>query len=501
MTLKSIVYNDFGGRKPFEVYKSIAPLNGRDPSMLFESMVPSKEAGKNHLILSGMAVEIVGSGEEFTIKAMSDGVGIRFLDYLHKKAGIQDYCEEYNYEDGTITGRIKRNFDPNLTQEERIRQPNTSYVLRSILKSLKPIDYQYAGIFGLFAYPFSRNFIEYGDRFSGNDHYDFKVYVPSNVVHLEAGKDKGEVFQMQVDGVIDELVERGTKLYYPEPAKIIECEDMSEADYLERVRAIQDLIRDGTFMQCVLSRKLGRTTEIHSVESYERLREINPSPYCFFFDFGEQEYLYGSSPEVNMRIQDGNILMRPLAGTRRRGKTHFEDELAQEDLRNDPKEIEEHVILLDLTRNDVARIAVPGTRKTPRVLEIDTFNNLYHLVSDVRARLNPRFDALDALLSTLPAGTVSGGPKPKAMEILDIIEASCRENYAGAEGYILVDPRHKNGVGNMNTGITIRCVHVKNGVSYVRSGAGIVRLSIPEQELLEIILKAENQMRVLRKAS
>ncbi len=254
------------------------------------------------------------------------------------------------------------------------------------------------------------------------------------------------------------------------------------------VRA-QEAIAAGEIFQVVLSRRFEVEAEIAPLALYRALRAINPSPYMFLLDFGDFA-LVGASPEVLVRVEDGQMRVRPIAGTRRRGQTPDEDIALAEELLADPKELAEHRMLLDLGRNDVSRVTVPGSVVVEDPLHIERYSHVMHLVSDVRGRLRPECDALDALRAAFPAGTVSGAPKVRALEWIAALEPIRRGAYAGAVGYL--DVR-----GHLDTAIAIRTLVVEPTRVVVQAGAGVVADSVPAHEADECEAKARAALRAI----
>ncbi|WP_173298460.1 anthranilate synthase component I [Thermanaeromonas sp. C210] len=265
--------------------------------------------------------------------------------------------------------------------------------------------------------------------------------------------------------------------------------NMTAEEYKNKVRRIQEYIAAGDCIQVVLSRRLELPFRGDTFAVYRRLRTINPSPYMFYLNFPEVQ-LVGSSPEMLVRVEDGIIENRPIAGTRPRGRTAGEDRELAEDLQNSEKERAEHLMLLDLGRNDVGRVAVPGSVQVPQFMALENYSHVMHLVSRVTGRLAPGQNALDALLACFPAGTVSGAPKVRAMEIIAELEPNWRGPYAGAVGYLSLN-------GNMDTCIAIRTIAFTRGMAYVQAGAGIVADSEPEAEYEETMNKARGLLKSL----
>ena len=251
-------------------------------------------------------------------------------------------------------------------------------------------------------------------------------------------------------------------------------------------RAIR-YIHDGDAMQIVLSQRLSRPYSASPLSLYRALRAVNPSPYMFYLDFGEF-HVVGASPEILVRLEHGAVTVRPIAGTRRRGKTPDEDAALADELSADPKERAEHVMLVDLGRNDVGRVAAVGSVKVTETMAIERYSHVMHMVSNVEGRLRPGLDAIDVLRASFPAGTVSGAPKVRAMEIIDELEPEKRGIYAGAVGYLGFH-------GDMDLAIAIRTAVVKDGRLHVQAGAGIVADSVPESEWQETRAKARAVLR------
>ena len=253
-------------------------------------------------------------------------------------------------------------------------------------------------------------------------------------------------------------------------------------DFLDAVRRSKEYITKGDVIQVVLSQRFTRETGAHPFEVYRSLRAINPSPYLLYLQFGETS-IVGSSPELLVNIEEGVVEVHPIAGTRRRGVDALEDARLAEELINDPKEIAEHVMLLDLGRNDVGRVAATGSVEVTQRLDLEYYSHVLHIVSHVQGKLRDGMSPYDALRSSFPAGTVSGAPKIRAMEIIAELEPDRRGPYAGGVGFF--DMR-----GNIETCITIRTLVMQGGLAHVQAGAGIVYDSDPEKEYEECRQKA-----------
>lgn len=261
-------------------------------------------------------------------------------------------------------------------------------------------------------------------------------------------------------------------------------------EYEDMVRKMKEYIAAGDIFQGVPSQRFETAYSGSTIDLFRALRHVNPSPYMFCLDFPQGFALVGSSPEVHVKCMDGRIDIRPIAGTRWRGKTQAEDDALAQDLLHDPKERAEHIMLVDLARNDVGRVAEYGSVHVSDLMVIERYSHVMHIVSNVDGRLRPDKSAYDVMRATFPAGTVSGSPKVRAMEIINECEKSKRCAYAGAVGYFGFD-------GNLDSCIALRTCVVKDGKAYVQAGAGVVADSDPAYEYRETINKATGMLRAI----
>lgn len=259
-----------------------------------------------------------------------------------------------------------------------------------------------------------------------------------------------------------------------------------QADFLAAVARCKKYITDGDIMQVQISQRIEQPFAAEPINLYRALRSINPSPYMFFVHL-DAFHIVGASPEILVRLEDGNVTLRPIAGTRRRGKNPEEDLALEQELLADPKERAEHLMLIDLGRNDVGRVAETGSVAVTENMIVERYSHVMHIVSNVEGRIKPGFDAIRLLRATFPAGTVTGAPKVRAMEIIDELEPAKRGIYAGAVGYIGFN-------GNMDLAIAIRTALIKDGKLYVQAAAGIVADSVPELEWKETENKARGML-------
>jgi anthranilate synthase component 1 len=259
--------------------------------------------------------------------------------------------------------------------------------------------------------------------------------------------------------------------------------NLSEGAYCSMVDAAREEIHAGEAFQVVLSQRFRKPLGARPLDVYRCLRALNPSPYMYYLDLGDGSHIVGTSPEVLVQVEDRHIRVRPLAGTRRRGADPAEDAALEKELLADPKERAEHVMLVDLGRNDLGRVARPGTVSVDRLMEVERYSHVMHISSTITGELMETSTGLDALRAAFPAGTVSGAPKIRAMEIIAELEPDRRGPYSGAFGYVGFG-------GNLDMAITLRTVVIAGGEAFVQAGAGIVADSVPEREYRETLAKA-----------
>ncbi len=313
------------------------------------------------------------------------------------------------------------------------------------------------------------------------------------VVHVDAAEAKAlEKAEARLDE-LEALLAKPTPVL---PPMNLKADGLSEEafvssfgkqDYMAAVDKIKDYVLAGDVMQVVPSQRLSAPFTAEPINLYRALRRLNPSPYMYFLDL-DGIHIVGSSPEVLARLEDGQVTVRPIAGTRRRGQTEEEDQALEREMLADPKEIAEHLMLIDLGRNDVGRISQTGTVEVTEKMVVERYSHVMHITSNVVGTVNEGMGALEVLKATLPAGTLSGAPKIRAMEIIDELEPVKRGIYGGAVGYI-------GWSGNMDTAIAIRTAVIKDGQLHVQAGAGIVADSVPESEWEETMNKARAIMR------
>lgn len=327
------------------------------------------------------------------------------------------------------------------------------------------------------------------------DHVDHKIKVVSNA-HIDKKQNTDRIYDnavRKIDNIVERLKMPSRRIQGSgdsgRAGKLRINSNVSQKEFEAMVSRAKKYIRNGDIIQTVLSQRfeidLGNTRPF---DIYRRLRSINPSPYMYYLNFGGLK-VAGSSPEIMVRCEDGTVEVRPIAGTRRRGKDAKEDARLQKELLKDPKERAEHIMLVDLGRNDIGRVCDYHTVKTDELMVIEKYSHVMHIVSNVVGSLKKGRDIYDVIRATFPAGTVTGAPKVRAMEIIDELENTRRGPYAGCIGYFSFS-------GNLDTCITIRTLVIKGNRAYLQAGAGIVADSVPQKEFRE----TQNKARALIKA-
>ncbi|HDH05079.1 MAG TPA: anthranilate synthase component I [Nitrospirae bacterium] len=331
------------------------------------------------------------------------------------------------------------------------------------------------------------------------DNLTHKIKVISNA-HIEDSPEKAyEKAGKKIDNIVKKL---RSKFVVPDRAaspqkgaiskKIKFTSNFSKREFLNAVEKTKEYVKAGDVIQAVISQNFQRDTDIPPINAYRALRVVNPSPYMYYIETGKST-IVGSSPEILVRVEGDSIELRPIAGTRKRGDTPEEDRFYEEELKADPKEVAEHIMLVDLGRNDTGRVAETGTVKVTELMTVERYSHVMHLASNVVGKLGKKNNAFDVLRASFPAGTVTGAPKIRAMEIIEELEPTKRGPYAGSVGYFDFS-------GNMDMCITIRTIIFKNKKAYIQAGAGIVADSDPEKEYTETVNKAKGMFRAIEMA-
>ena len=326
------------------------------------------------------------------------------------------------------------------------------------------------------------------------DHVDRKIKIVSNA---HVGKNASSSYDeavVKIERIEKRLSEANKLTEYPlrkKPArKNIIKSNFTKKQFMNAVKKAKEYIKAGDIIQTVLSQRLETKINCDPFDIYKTLRKINPSPYMYYLKFGGMR-LVGTSPEIMVRCEDGQAEVRPIAGTRRRGRNAEEDRRLMKELLSDPKERAEHIMLVDLGRNDIGRVCKFDTIKVTDFMTIEKYSHVMHIVSDVSGSLKRNSDIYELIRASFPAGTVAGAPKIRAMEIIDELENVKRGTYAGSVGYFSFS-------GNLDTCITIRTILIKDKTAYIQAGAGIVADSKPAREYQETLNKAQAMLKAIR---
>jgi len=463
------------------------------------------------------ALYLTGTGVEFTIQALSD-TGRRMIEYLSGEKERFGFCESVEFSSEAITGRIKQ-AEKTIDEQTRLQSINQMDVLRAVAFAFslasKPFRVT-CGLLGALSY----DFIDQFEKLPQNkddllNNPDYELYFADNVFLMDHERRQGYV----VVNVVITNSDRKAAIteaqdcfdYYSKVARAetpkgqqftgslaAASTDTDRSEYENMVRDAKQHIIDGDIFQVVLSRTKTEPCPHEPLDVYKRLRVLNPSPYMFYINTPET-ILLGSSPELNLRVsgtEQRQVEIRPIAGTKPRGRVgeridEDTDFRYEAELKLDRKELAEHIMLVDLARNDIARVAEAGSRIVTELLTVEKYASVQHLVSNVRGTLRAELDALSAYLATMNMGTLTGAPKIEAMKIIRQLEKTKRGYYGGAVMYLTVD-------GQFDSTITIRSLQVKDHTAYIRVGAGIVHDSVPKTEFEETEHKARSCLRAIR---
>lgn len=330
------------------------------------------------------------------------------------------------------------------------------------------------------------------------DHIKSSLKIVTHI-HLETGTELSEAYQ-KARGILEDFADKLQSTNVPEvpqgPIKLGNeyTSNIGKEGYEAHVTKLQEHIRRGDIIQAVPSQRISRPTDLHPFNIYRELRQVNPSPYMFYINCGDEFQIIGASPELLVKEESGRVLTHPIAGTVHRGKTVEEDDLLADGLLNSAKDRAEHVMLVDLARNDINRVCNTRTTKVDRFMTVERFSHVSHLVSQVSGVLREGKTRFDAFRSIFPAGTVSGAPKVRAMELIAELEGEKRGVYAGAIGRWGYDDT------SMDTCIAIRTMTYKDGVVYLQAGGGIVFDSVPEDEYVETLNKLKSNVTTIKRA-
>lgn len=504
---------------PVEYFSKLSDYGRKQNSCLFESRdyLLEDNVGALSFGTANPALYLTGRGEEFVIEALSD-TGKRMLKYLVSDKDRFSFCKSLDVTENKISGTLEK-IDSTIDEETRLKSVNQMDVLRAVAFSFRLASKPFrvtCGLIGALSYDFIDQFeklpanesdilqnpdyeLYFADNIFLMDHKHGKGYAVVNVIITDS--DRKEIFE-QAERTFAEY-EAAVNAAVPQAAKFEgdagqPGTDTQQAEYEDMVEKAKKHIIDGDIFQVVLSRTITEPCKDEPLDVYRRLRNLNPSPYMFYLNT-QNTVLLGASPELNLRVsgtKERFVEIRPIAGTKPRGRINGvidpdSDARYEAELKLDRKELAEHMMLVDLARNDIARVAAPGTRVVNEMLIAERYESVMHLVSNVRGRLRNDLDALSAYLATMNMGTLSGAPKIEAMKIIRQLEKNKRGYYGGAVMYLTVD-------GQFDSCITIRSLQIKDNTAYIRAGAGIVYDSVPKTEFEETRHKAGSCVKAIR---
>jgi anthranilate synthase component 1 len=483
---------------PLGFYEALGDKGMRADTCFFEG--PDGSA----IIVANAAVRVTCRGGEVTLLALSQN-GRTLL------RSVEPITEKLISRRGDDRLELSFPAPTTLDAEERLLAPAPLHALRALIEAAgvrhEPFGALALGIIAFDYAGFGEELSENAEDPTGFPDYIF--WIPDSIVEFAAnarprvlctafaGADKGDAERNRNDAVrrLEKLVETGERLrplasqpVAPVPPPTDVAVDVDDGQYMTVVRQMKEQIAAGEVYQIVPSRTFSMRCSA-PLRAFTALRMLEPAGYHFFV-CGPDFTLFGASPETSVRVSGGTVEVRPIAGTCPRGGCDDEDSRFEAQMRLDAKELAEHMMLVDLARNDVARVSEPGTRKVPQLLTVERYSRVMHLVSSVTGKLAKRFDAFDALAACLNVGTLTGAPKLRATQILRRTEKTRRGPYGGAIGWI-------NAGGEMDTSVVIRSALVKNGIAFVRAGAGIVHDSDPKAEADETRRKASALLSIL----
>ncbi len=447
-------------------------------SYLFESVQGGEKWGRYSIIGLPCSKVIKISGYE--VSQYENNTLTKQQTVADPLQWIQDYQETFSVYEGATGDNWLPRFSGGLVGY--FGYETIAYIEKRLVKSAKPDPLQTPDILLMV----SEEVVVF-DNLSG------KLFI---IVHVDTDNDGGleqgeKRLQQIADALKNKLPEKSKHV-----AQTVKEEDFvsgfTEQGYIDAVRKAKQYIVDGDIMQVVLSQRLTIPFNAPPLHLYRALRSLNPSPYMYYLDL-DDHHIVGSSPEILVRLDDGEVTVRPIAGTRPRGKDEAADNALEKELLADPKELAEHLMLIDLGRNDAGRVSKTSTVKLTDKMVVERYSHVMHIVSNVTGELKDGLTAMDVLRATFPAGTVSGAPKIRAMEIIDEFEPVKRGIYSGAVGYLSWN-------GNMDTAIAIRTAVIKDKHLSIQAGAGIVYDSVPENEWAETMSKARAIFRAVSMA-
>ena len=507
---------------PVEFFAKLSDYGRNKHCCLLESRdyLTEGDAGELTFGTANPALYLTGTGSEFAIESLSP-TGNRMIEYLAEHKERFDFCKCVHFKADRITGQLVQN-ESVMDEESRLKSTNQMDVIRAVGFAFELASKPFrvtCGLLGALSY----DFIDQFEKLPKNEddilkNPDYELYFADNIFLMDHKKSKGHVVVNAIitNGDRDTIYKQAMETFemYFQKAKLSRPQtaryggpldgpgtDTSREEYKAMVNTAKQHILDGDIFQGVLSRTITEPCPAEPLDVYRKLRTLNPSPYMFYIN-SKTTTLMGASPELNLRVsgtRDRHVEIRPIAGTKPRGRKDGKidpdtDIRYEAELKLDRKELAEHMMLVDLARNDIARVSEPGSRIVNEMLITERYESVMHLVSNVKGKLRGDLDALSAYLATMNMGTLTGAPKIEAMKIIRCLEKNKRGYYGGAVMYLTVD-------GQFDSCITIRSLQVRDHQAYIRAGAGIVHDSVPDTEFDETQHKANSCLKAIRMAS
>lgn len=465
-----------------KIFARVFGISGQN--FLLESKDVSHIYGRLSLIGIDPVLEIKGKNEDFEIRALNKRGG----DYLNRltKNDLR-ICDDLKMGKGMIKGVVKKFGSGNLEEGSRTKIKNIAQIIRIFLKKFRQDQKEFLGLYGAFSYDFIRLFEEIPLILKDDGVADFRLCLYDTFIFFDHLKDKAEIIAYRKNKKEAKraimVLEKMVKVAGPKLGFKIKNADfkLKKEEYKKLVNHARDLARKGELFEVVYSNTLKANFNGNPFALYQKYRDINPSPYLFYFDFGDEQ-LIGASPEMMVRCENGLVHLRPISGTAKRGNDPIEDHENMLALLASKKERAELDMLIDLGRNDLARICEPGIEISDYRF-VEKYSKVMHTVAHLSGKLRSKFTALDSLIACMNAGTLTGAPKVAAMTEIENSEDSRRGYYGGTIGYFTLS-------GDMDSGIIIRTAHIKNGKLSFRVGATLLYDSDPEAEYEETINKA-----------
>jgi len=499
-------------------FAKLSDYGRKKNSILLESADKIKKYGEKSIVCVDPCLNVRGVKEKFEVTALNE-TGKKFLKNMKNDL---DFCDSLKVSDSKIAGTLKPKRGA-VSEEERLQLKTHADILRAIAFKLQPaeqVEYPFAGLFGAISYDFIDQFedlppnkkdvlkepdyeMNFYDSVFLVDHLSKEVMIIANKLLFDDADDDAE--QMRAEATIEKY-KKALDAKIPakrsfKKTKMKLSSDTSKNEFIKIVKELKQNVLNGDVVQVVPSRTTIANYSAEPIDIYKELRELNPSPYMFYFAHSDG-VLLGSSPEMCIRVQGAErkiVEIGPIAGTKPRGIVDGKidpdlDSKYETELKLDEKELAEHTMLIDLARNDVARVSEAGSRSCDDPFRIEKYSHVQHIVSHVKGTLRNEYDALHAYLASMNMGTLTGAPKIKAMELIRKKEKTKRGFYGGSIGYLTPS-------GNFDSAIVIRSMSLKGGKAYVRAGAGVVHDSIPENEFVETERKAAAAIKAIRIAS